>query len=128
LVDYFKLDFNTKCDNEIRELTDDTLGVPRLWCSGAHYAHQAATLISLPDGRWFRFPVRGRTRKDAVMTAVDPLLNRVARYKIVGDSRFIDRSEISVVVNPMCMVTDELILVIALTSPVLSRYFNTPGG
>ena len=62
------------------------------------------------------------------MTAVDQSLNRVDRFKIVGDSRFIDRSEISVVVNPMCTITDNLILVIALTAPVLSRYFNTPGG
>ena len=108
--------------DQIRELRDDSLGSPVLWSSGNHFNYTMTTLISLPDGRWFRFPVRGRTRKDAVMTAVDESLNRVVRYKKAR--RF--SSEISVVVNPVFTLTDDLILVIALTAPLVSRYFNTP--
>jgi hypothetical protein len=105
-------------------MRDDSFGSPVLWRAGQHFNQRATTLISLPDGRWFRFPVRGQRRTNAVMTAVDESLNRVVRYKKaagrIGD-------EIRLVVNPMFTLTDDLILVIVLTAPLVSRYFATPG-
>jgi hypothetical protein len=108
--------------DQISELTDDSIGSPVLWYSGNNFHYKATTLISLPDGRWFRFPVRGQTRGAAVMTAVDESLNRVIRYKKVRPFS----SHIKVVVNPHFTLTDDIVLAIALTAPLVSRYFNTP--
>jgi hypothetical protein len=56
------------------------------------------------------------------MTAVDESLNRVVRYKRAKGFAY----EVRIVLNPMFTLSDDLILVIALTAPLVWRYFRYP--
>ena len=89
----------------------------KLHPSERHQGRQPFTAIYLPDGRWFRFPVRGTRRGDAVMTAVDQSETEVMRFRLVG-ARGVD-----IVVAPGRSITPEVICVIAVASPLIWYYF-----
>jgi hypothetical protein len=60
------------------------------------------------------------------MTAVDEAGNSVVRYRIIpGKGR---HGIVEIAVHPGWALTDELILVIAMSTPWLSSYFVTSGG
>ena len=101
-----------------RSLFDET-GMPVLHTSGRNYYHSAGARIMFADHqRWLRFPVRGTERTNAIMTAVDPAGNRVARYRL--------NDGVEITVHPGQQLTDELVLAIAISAPWLSSYFKTP--
>lgn len=117
----------------LRELVDET-GTPILYSSGSHFAlneggpHSVAgASISFPGQRWLRFPVRGTRRADAIMTAVDEAGNSVVRYRIIPTS-FFRRNIVEIAVHPDWMLTDELVLAIAISAPWISSYFASAGG
>jgi hypothetical protein len=51
-------------------LLDET-GRPVLCSGGLHWDRSAGASIMVPDQSWFRFPVRGTRKWNAIMTAVD---------------------------------------------------------
>ena len=67
----------------LRELLDET-GEPVLYTGGRHKDYIAGSYIKFPDQRWLRFPVRGTSLGNAIMTAVDQAGNKVARYRFTG--------------------------------------------
>jgi len=115
----------------LRELVDETR-IPILYTSGQNFDRRAWFNISFPDGRWLRFLVRGTQRENAVMTAVDRAGNKVVRYRIIGEGRSLRKMllgwsrPVEITVNPGRELTDELVLVIALSAQWLSKYFDTP--
>ncbi len=74
--------------------------------------------MELPDGRRFRFPVRGTSLANAVMTAVDDKGDRIARFRSARGSGF------EVVVAPHVPITTELLLIVAASSPAVFLYFK----
>jgi hypothetical protein len=58
------------------------------------------------------------------MTAVDQAGNRVVRYR--RPAKGWDTVEISV--NPDWKLSDELILAISISAPLLKSYFDSPAG
>ena len=67
------------------------------------------------------------------MTAVDQAGNKVARYRIVGRGGNLNSLlpiswwvPVEITVNPGWELTDELVLAIAISAPLLSTYFEDP--
>jgi DivIVA domain-containing protein len=102
-----------KKDPGLRQLLDET-GTPILFTGGS-VSGGAAGYIKFPGHRWLRFPVQGRRRKHAIMTAVDQAGNEVARYRLNGRT-------VQITVDQE--LTDELTLAIALSAPWLHSCFD----
>ena len=107
----------------LRMLVDET-EMPILYTSGAHSYERAAACVTFSEQRWLRFPVRGTQRTNAIMTAVDQAGNKIARYRLIGGKRRWKRIEITV--HPGQLLTDDLVLAIAISAPWLSSYFSRP--
>jgi hypothetical protein len=108
---------------EVGELVDET-GMPVVYISGKNFDLRATACITFPDHRWLRFLVRGTHVKNAIMTAVDQAGNRIARYKISNEG-FAPRSgSVEITVHPDRELTDELMLMVAISAPWLRRYFE----
>lgn len=86
--------------------------------AGLNFDHRARMAMELPDGRRFRFPVRGTSLANAVMTAVDDKGDRIARFRSARGSGF------EVVVAPHVPITTELLLIVAASSPAVFLYFK----
>jgi hypothetical protein len=105
----------------------DEAGTPILYAAGVHTSGSAGGCIKFPGQRWLRFPVRGTSQADAIMTAVDQEGSKVARYRLArSQGRFWKTTEITV--HPDQRLTDELTLAIAASAPWLSSYFTSSGG
>ena len=102
----------------LRELLDET-GKPVLYKGRWHSPYYAGSYIKFPDQRWLRFPVRGTSRENAIMTAVDQAGNKVARYRFTG-------ARIEIAVHPDHRLTEELALVIAASATWAVDYFFVP--
>jgi DivIVA domain-containing protein len=110
---YGQADRADKKDPGLRQLLDET-GTPILFTGGIT-SGQADGYIKFPGHRWLRFPVQGRRRADAIMTAVDQAGNEVARYRLHGRT---------VPITVHQKLTDELTLAIALSAPWLRSRFD----
>ena len=110
----------------LRELVDET-GTPVLYTYGKHRNHHAEACITFPDRRRLEFPVWGTFKKaDAIMTAVDQDRNRVARYRVApqrAPRALLFDPAVEITVHPDWTLTDELVLVIAISAPWLQGYF-----
>jgi DivIVA domain-containing protein len=106
-----------------RALVDET-GTPILYASGDNHQRRADACITFPNRRWLRFLVRGTTPRNAIMTAVNQIGNRVARYRISQSPQ----RAVEIIVPPDRDLTDELVLAIAISAPWLRRYFKTDSG
>jgi hypothetical protein len=106
----------------VRGFTDET-GTPVLYSHGSNFYRRAFARITFPDQRWLRFLVRGTSRKNAVMTAVDQAGNKVARYR---DTRLLPLGTVGITVHPDRQLTDELVLAVAISAPWLVSYFANP--
>ena len=102
--------------------TDET-GTPILYSHGSNFYRRAFARITFPDQRWLRFLVRGTSRKNAVMTAVDQAGNKVARYR---GTRSYPTETVAITVHPDRQLTDELVLAVAISAPWLVSYFANP--
>jgi DivIVA domain-containing protein len=100
----------------------DAMGQTVLYTGGAHSDQYPGGYVRFPGRRWLRFPVRGTTRSNAIMTAVDQAGRQLARYMIA------DRRAIDIVVHPDQRLTDELILTVALSARWVSSFFTSSGG
>lgn len=107
----------------VSELVDEA-GTPVLYASGRCYDERAAVRVTFPDQRWLRFLVRGTHPENAIMTAVDQAGNRVVRYRRPAEGW----DTVEITVNPNWQLTDELILVIAISASYLKSYFDSPHG
>lgn len=101
----------------LRELVDET-DTPVLYTHGKHLNHRARASITFPDQRWLEFPVEGTRRTNAIMTAVDQDGNKVARYRAPKGP-----GPVEITVHPDWTLTDELVLVIAISAPWFLLYF-----
>ena len=108
-------------DFTLKSLADRT-DPPVLYTGGGHIDRRPGGYVQFPGQRWLQFPVRGTSRSNAIMTAVDQTGRQVARY-MIGDRR-----AIHITVHPDQRLTDELILTLALTARWVSSYFNSSGG
>ena len=109
----------------------DQFGLPVLCSGGQNCDHSAGAYIRLPGGRWFQFPVRGRNRGSAIMTALDQDGNKVALYRMVrAGGGFPALPQVEIAVHPGQRITDELLLILAVSAPWLWTYFlaNSGGG
>jgi hypothetical protein len=107
----------------VREFTDET-GTPIMYSHGSNFSRRAYARITFPDQRWLRFLVRGTSRKNAVMTAVDQAGNKVARYR---NTRLPPTGyAVEITVHPDRQLTDELVLAVAISAPWLVSYFAYP--
>jgi DivIVA domain-containing protein len=104
-------------DRSLKSLAGRT-GPPVLYTGGRHINRTDHGYVQFPGRRWLRFPVRGTQRSNAIMTAVDQAGRQVARYRI-ADSRAIE-----ITVHPDQGLTDELILMLALSARWVSRFFS----
>jgi hypothetical protein len=111
----------------LRSLADRT-GLAVLYTKGRHVNRVAHGYVEFPGQRWLRFPVRGTTRWNAIMTAVDQAGRQVARYRLTADGVF-TRRRIEITIHPDQALTDELILTLALTARWISSFFiESEGG
>jgi hypothetical protein len=101
----------------------DEAGIPLLYLSGRNFAYRQYARITFPDRRWLRFWVRGTSRRNAIMTAVDQAGNKVIRYRRDAEQ---DRGT-DIAVDPDQRLTEELVLAIGISAPWLTGYFETPG-
>ena len=108
-------------DFSLKSLADRT-NPPVLYTGGRHIDRRPGGYVQFPGRRWLQFPVRATSRSNAIMTAVDQGGRQVARY-MIGDRRMIH-----ITVHPDQRLTDELILLLALTARWVSSYFNSSGG
>jgi DivIVA domain-containing protein len=114
-------DATARKDFTLKSLADRT-DPPVLYTGGGHIDRRPGGYVQFPGRRWLQFPVRGTSRSNAIMTAVEPTGRQVARY-MIGDRR-----AIHITVHPDQRLTDELILTLALTARWVSSYFNSSGG
>jgi DivIVA domain-containing protein len=120
-----------------REFLDET-GTPILYTGGRNYNFNAGAYISFPDPdqQWFRFPVRGTSPANAIMTAIDQAGNRVARYRVIGKPmgniqlalRGLAGRTIEIIVHPDQPLTNRLMLAMAISAPWLGSYLARPTG
>ena len=103
-------------DPSLRQLLDDT-GTAVLYKGGTHFNYRARAYIKFPGQRWLRFPVRGTSRGNAIMTAVDQAGNKVARYRFTDAGKTIE-----ITVHPDRRLTEELALAIAVSAPWMGDY------
>jgi hypothetical protein len=106
----------------------DRTGPPVLYASGSHYDHDAGGVVEFPGQRWLRFPVRGSTPSDAIMTAVDQAGRPVARYRITSHGAFGLWRAIDITVHPGQPLTDELLLTLIHTAGLIIPFFNHSSG
>lgn len=107
----------------------DPSGLPALYISGQNFNHRAGAHTWLPDGRWFQFPVRGQTRGSGIMTALDQDSGKVALYRMVpAGGRLPAPRHVEIAVHPDQQITDELLLVLAVSAPWLWTYFLHDSG
>jgi hypothetical protein len=107
----------------------DRHGLPVLCSGGQNFDHRADAYIRLAGGRWFQFPVRGPNRRSAIMTALDQDGNKVALYRMVqADGGFPAPRQVEIAVHPDQGITDELLLVLAVSASWLWTYFLRDGG
>jgi hypothetical protein len=109
--------------NTLRELVDET-GTPVLYTIGMHYDHGAGAGITFPDQRRLEFPVQGTSKAHAIMTAVDQDGNKVAQYWAPNWPR----RTVEITVHPDRDLTDELVLVIAISARWFRSYFKIQVG
>jgi hypothetical protein len=110
----------------LRELVDET-GTPVLYTTGMqHFDHRAKADVRFPDQRCLQFPVWGAFKAHAIMTAVDQDGNKLAQYRVPSLHPF--RQKVEITVHPDWKLTDELVLVIAISAPWLHSYFLIEGG
>jgi DivIVA domain-containing protein len=109
-----------------KQLLDET-GIPILYTAGTHIDRSAGGFIKFPGQRWLRFPVRGTSRADAIMTAIDQAGNKVARYRLAPYETGL-RKATEITVHPGQQLTDELALAITASAPWLRSYFMSGGG
>jgi hypothetical protein len=101
----------------------DEAGNPILYTTGGNYNGRACARIWFPDGRWLRFLVRGTSKDNAIMTAVDQEGNNVAKYKKFEPATPTwDPAGINV--HPAQKLTDELVIAIAISTPWLAEYID----
>jgi hypothetical protein len=93
--------------------TGESKRQPRL----RHQAGQPFTVMYLQGGRWLRFPVRGTTRGNAVMTAVDQTETEVMWFRIA------ESKSVEVVISPDRSVTPEVLCAVTIASPLIGYYF-----
>jgi hypothetical protein len=96
--------------DRLRELVDET--GTRVLCTTGE------TCLTFPGQRRFEFPVQGASLAHAIMTAVDQDGNKVAQCRAPS------RRTVEIVVHPDWDLTDELVLVIAISAPRLHLYFD----
>jgi hypothetical protein len=107
----------------------DPSGLPVLCSGGQNFDHRAGAYIRLPGGRWFQFPVRGRDRESAIMTALDQDGNKVTLYRMVrADGGLPAVPQVEIVVHPDQGITEELLLILAVSAPWLWTYFRQDSG
>jgi hypothetical protein len=107
----------------------DQFGLPVLCSGGQNFDHWAGAYIRLLGGRWFQFPVRGRNRGSAIMTALDRDGNKVALYRMVRTGGgFPAPRQVEIAVHPDQGITDELLLILAVSAPWLWTYFLRDNG
>jgi hypothetical protein len=94
-------------------LTGDVVLEP----SGYHFNLHADTKLWLSNQRWFSFPVRGTSSRNAIMTAVDESGTPVLTFRKV-------EREGEVLVRWGCHVTTELLCVVAVAAPLLLSYWG----
>jgi hypothetical protein len=61
------------------------------------------------------------------MTAVDQAGAKVARYRIIGKPWTITQDTMEITVHPGQLLTDELAIAIAMSTPWLSSYLEVSG-
>ena len=110
----------------VSELVDEA-GTSVLYLSGDNFDQRACARVTFPDQRWLRFLVRGIHQANAIMTAVDQAGNKVARYRGTG-RRFHPGETTEISVHPDRELTLELILAIAISAPLVTRYFDREQG
>jgi hypothetical protein len=117
-------------DPYLRQLLDET-GIPVLYTAGVHIDRSARAYIKFPGQRWLRFPVRGTSPGNAIMTAVDQAGSKVARYRLAPHRHqwWTDvTNTVEIIIHPGQRLTEELALAIALSAPSLRSYFASRGG
>jgi DivIVA domain-containing protein len=105
-----------------QQVVDAATGRPILQAVGDHIRCQAKTVVLGLQQRWFRFPVQGSRLRNGVMTAVDESDTEVLWFRTTG------RRAAEVIVSPQCALTPEILCVIELAAPWLTRYFRPLGG
>ena len=107
----------------------DPAGLPVLCSGGQNFNYKAGAYIRLPAGRWFQFPVRGPNLGSAVMTALDQDGNKVALYRMIrADGGLPALPQVEIAVHPDQGITDELLLILAVSAPWLWTYFRQDSG
>jgi hypothetical protein len=104
----------------LMSLADQT-GLPVLYTGSGLSGRTVGGYVQFPGRRWLRFPFRGTSRSNAIVTAVNQAGQQVARYRIA------DRRTIEITVHPDQRLTDELILTLALTAPWANELFRGGG-
>jgi hypothetical protein len=102
---------------------------PALGIGGQNFNYSANACIMLPRGRWLQFPVRGYSQGTAVMSAVDEAGHQVVVYRLARDRvRLVRPLQVEIIIRPGRPVTDELLLVLAVSAPWLTSYFQLANG
>jgi hypothetical protein len=105
----------------------DQYGNPILSTGGRNFDRSAGAYIRLPGGRWLSFPVCGGSRRGAIMTAVDQAGRKVAVYRMVRGARGLPLPlQVEIIIHPGQVITDEVLLILAVSAPWLRSYFERP--
>jgi DivIVA domain-containing protein len=116
-------------DAGIEELTNIATNAPVLRKSGGHWDHKGDTRVTLTGQRELQFPVRGISGV-GTMSAIDDSGNRLVEYRRMSSkhqSRF-TYSAVEAVVSPAALTIPNIELLVAVSSPLLIRYFESSGG
>ncbi len=114
-------------DAGIEELANAATHAPVLRKSGSHWDHKSDTRVTLSGQRELQFPVRGPLGS---MSAVDVSGNSLVEYRRVQSkhqSRF-EYWAVEAVISTAALTIPNIELLVAVSSPLLIRYFESRGG
>jgi hypothetical protein len=108
----------------VRELVDDQTNEVVFYKCSQNVYRRADALIAYDDRRRLGFPVRGTSRANVIVSAVDESGTSVARFRSTDPWHL----GVDIMISPTTKLNDDLKLVVALAAPMVVSYFSHEGG
>jgi hypothetical protein len=127
--------------DDSRDVVDSATNEQALRVTGHHFKRRANTYVTLPDHTTIKLPVRGRTSRNGIMSAVADSGTHLVEYRVnysrssrafagsrVIRNPFLNPNElVDIAVSPAALSIPAIELLVAVTCECLPSYFDSGG-